>query len=207
PYAFGTLQRDLPVIAVSGNSKQVNVPAAEPATFTVSIGNESVTEEGREYIVFVNPRSNPNGARVYLGGTIINNTPASFFVQPQDSARITLEVYRGPIAYQYDDLELVIAPACSWIGTRDVDDSLSKASTYLSVQFTPSCGTVDLFKPGPNWLVSSLNQDRLQVTFNEYDPNNPNLREIRLQYRRKTGQQAGTVMEDWVDVLSITPGQ
>ncbi len=207
PYEIGTLQRDLPVIAVSGNSKLVNVPADEPATFTVSIGNESVTEEAREYIVFVNPRSNPNGARVYLGGTVINNTPASFFVQPQDSARITLEVYRGPIAYQYNNLELVIAPACSDIETRNVDDSLSKASVYISAHFTPSCGTVDLFKPGHNWLVSSLNHNRLQVTFNEYDPNNPNLREIRLQYRRKTGQQAGTVMEDWVDVVSVTPSQ
>ena len=116
-------------------------------------------------------------------------------------------MYRGPIAYQYDDIELVVAPACASIETRDVDDSLSKASTYLSAHFTPSCGTVDLFKPGNNWLVSSLNQDRLQVTFNEYDPNNLNLREIRLQYRKKTGQQAGTVMEDWVDVLSITPTQ
>ncbi len=208
PWVPGTLQRDKPVISVVGAQKQTNVPADKPASFTIQLGNESATDEGRQYNVKVNPRSNMLGARILIGGQEINNGVATFYVAPKDSARVVLEVWRGPLAYQYENLELYIGTTCENLETDNSDDLGSAIkSTKVSVGFSPSCGSVDLFKPGSNWLVSSLNNDRLQVTFNKFDANNPNLKWIGLEYRRKTGQNAGTIEEQWKEVVTIKPEQ
>lgn len=206
PYEEGTLQRDKPVISIMGAQKQFNVPANQAASFTVQIGNESVTEEGRQYNVRVNPRSNPYGAKIFLGGQQINGNVATFYVAPKDSARITLEVWRGPLAYQYKDIELIIGSTCENLETDNSDDlGSSLSSTKVSVDFTPACGTVDLFKPGKNWLISSLNNNRIQLTFNKYDANNPNLINIAAEYRKVSGQNAGTVAEQWKQIVSVAP--
>lgn len=208
PWVPGTLKRDIPTIAVVGAQKQVNVPADQAATFTIQLGNESATDEGRQYNVKVNSRSNPYGAKLYLAGQEINNGVATFYVAPKDSARVTLEVRRGPLAYQYENLELYIGTTCENLETDNSDDLGSAIkSTKVSVAFVPSCGSVDLFKPGANWLVSSLNNNKLQVTFNKYDPNNPSMKWIGLEYRKKTGQNAGTIEEQWKEVVTIKPNQ
>ncbi|RYE27271.1 MAG: DUF11 domain-containing protein, partial [Sphingobacteriaceae bacterium] len=206
PWEEGTLQRSKPKIGIVGAQKQINVPADKPASFTVQLGNESVTNEAREYKVVINPRSNPNGAKIFLGGQQINNGEAIFYIQPKDSARITLEVWRGPLSYQYDDIELVMTSTCDNTLIDNLEDQDPTISTVkVSVSYTPACGIVDLFKPGKNWLVSSLNNNRLQTTFSNYDANNPNLKELRLEYRRKTGVNAGTANESWKDVTGVKP--
>ena len=69
-------------------------------------------------------------------------------------------------------------------GTRFID---------VSVQYQSPCSPITIVTPNNNWILNGADTE-LRIEIRDYQPNNMNLEEIKLQYRRvDTG-------DDWADI-------
>ncbi|WP_340113711.1 T9SS type A sorting domain-containing protein [Maribellus mangrovi] len=194
PHEPGTQPRDDARITVY--PPQINnVPIGGQAVFTANLLNESQSRETREYHVKVVSTTNPDGAIVKLGGTLITNGGASYFLQYNQTANIALTVERGPMAATYDSIGIMMYPPCEYALWEDNGNITSGDTAWIFVDFQSECSNVALHLPGDNWLVNSNNGDKLDVAFTGYDRNNENLQSITLQYKRQG--------EGWIDDVTI----
>ncbi len=173
PWEPPTQPRDGVTLGVDPNG-QYNVPPEEAAEFTLFLGNTSATGEEREYCLMLLQESNPFGADIRVGGVpmvnpICYNIPGGT-VRPQ-----TMTVARGESAYEYWDLQMVLYAPC--------DPAQFADTVSFSVTFAKPCDAVDLFTPADGWRVNQASDDVLQVGVSGYDEENPDLQEVRFQYR------------------------
>ncbi len=171
-----------------------NVPIGGQAVFVANLTNESQSRETREYHVRVVSTTNPDGAIVSIGGKQINNNPASFFLDFNQTASIALTVERGPLASTYDSIGIMMFPPCEYSLWEDNGNITSSDTAWIFVDFQSQCSNVSLHLPGESWLVNQNNNDILNVAFTGYDLNNENLESITLQYK-KQGQ-------GWIDQIT-----
>jgi hypothetical protein len=171
-----------------------NVPIGGKAVFVANLLNESQSRETREYHVRVISTTNPDGAVVKIGGEQINNKPASFFLDFNQTANIALTVERGPLAATYDSIGIMMFPPCEYALWEDNGSITSADTAWIFVDFQSDCSNVSLHLPGDGWLVNQNNNNILNVAFTGYDLNNPALESITLQYKRE-GQ-------GWVDDIT-----
>ncbi len=181
PHEAGTQKRDLPGISVI-NPNQQNVPLNSQATFSVQLSNLSESQETRTYQVKIDPNSNLEGAVVRMAGQTITQAPATFTIPPRSSVMATMSVEAGPVAVDYNNLKLLIYPAC---------DPSIKAEALFNVGFQSNCSGVTLFTPGNNWLVNDAS-DTLRITYGGFNVNDTSLLQVGLQIRR-TGQGWSTI--------------
>ena len=153
---------------------QNNIPANDPAVFSLSLGNTSQSGETRTYNLSVDQTSNFNGAIIRVGGVVISDY-LSYTIPAFQQITATMAVERGPLAYSYPNLKLEFASAC--------DGSIDTSVTF-SVNYQSPCSNVNLFRPYDNWLVNQASHDSLQIIIRDYDKNNPNLISLGLEYRR-----------------------
>jgi hypothetical protein len=182
PHEENTQSRNLPALELTSNVAS-NVPRGRPATFTALVSNLSESGEALEYELRAVPASNLDGAIIRLGGQIINQTSLAVFVPYGASLPMTLTVEPGPFASTYEDLQIMMYPACEYTLWQN-GGSLSNADTVtFSAYFQTQCSQVSLKDPGDNWLVKASNNNRLFVVFSNYDASNPKLQELQLEYR------------------------
>ncbi|TAK56808.1 MAG: T9SS type A sorting domain-containing protein, partial [Bacteroidetes bacterium] len=172
PWEENTVPREGVAINVSPNM-QINVPPDEPAVFTLLLGNTSMTSEDATYNIKVVQASNPDGAVIAVNGVIIEDFLA-IDIPAGMQVPVTMTVMRGPVEYNYDGLEIMLASAC--------DDQIFATSTF-SVHYEVPCSEVKMAAPTNNWLVTSQDADSIYVTLNGYDRLNPDFQDIRFQYR------------------------
>ncbi|MBK9338556.1 MAG: hypothetical protein IPM98_19320 [Lewinellaceae bacterium] len=113
PYEKTTVPREQVSLAVD---KQViaNVPMNDPAVFTFTLGNISQTEETREYLFGLIPESNAKGAIVKVQGGGATDRPFGLpYAQGQE---VTVTVERGPVEFDYTDLEFAIYSGAKTLG-------------------------------------------------------------------------------------------
>ncbi|GEO04203.1 hypothetical protein AAE02nite_18670 [Adhaeribacter aerolatus] len=194
PNEPGTQTRDKPQIDLNRYTVS-NVPANEPAVFVANIANVNESEEGREYAVRVIPATNMDGAIIRMGGQIINTTPVVFFLQPGPSIPITITVERGPYAFNYQDIQLMMYPECEYAIFQNGGSFVNTDTVSISVNFQSQCSTVQISKPGDNWLINQGSANKMTVTLTGYDVNNPTFTSVGLQYRAegKTWETATTI--------------
>jgi len=195
PFEPGSQPRDEPQITLNTHVIN-NVPADQPAVFIANLGNLSQSGEEREYSVRVVNSSNLDGAVIKLGGQIITSTPVAYSIPALQSIPVALTVERGPLANTYQDLKVMMYPPCEAIGGASVLWNLFQSDTVtFSVNFQSQCSSVQLYLPDNNWVANASNNNNLYVVFTGYNMNDPNLIDVRLQYRR-TGQgwQTATVI-------------
>ncbi|KAA5546770.1 T9SS type A sorting domain-containing protein [Adhaeribacter rhizoryzae] len=194
PNEPGTQTRDKPQIDLNRYTVS-NVPANEPAVFVANIANVNESEEGREYAVRVVPATNMDGAIIRMGGQIINTTPVVFFLQPGPSIPITITVERGPYAFNYKDIQLMMYPECEYAIFQNGGSFVNTDTVSISVNFQSQCSTVQISKPGDNWLINQGSANKMTVTLTGYDVNNPTFTSVGLQYRAegKTWETATTI--------------
>jgi len=196
PWEHGTQPRDGAQLGIN-SFIQNDVPPNEPATFELSLGNISQSEEARPYDLRLIQLSNPDGAIIKVGGVPMGDA-LSYFIPAGDSSYMaTLTVERGPRAYDYDNIKLVLLPPCEYdlyAGTTPLADTVN-----FSVHFASPLTNTKLSYPQDNWQIDPSDPDSLSIVINEYNRNNEYLESIKLQYRRPNGS--------WVTAFNVPKEQ
>ncbi|MCK5520843.1 MAG: hypothetical protein KAI81_07005, partial [Candidatus Marinimicrobia bacterium] len=193
PYEAGTFRRNFANIGISKNLL-VDIPPDEPAVFTLSLGNRSDTDEAGSYVLSLLNESNPYSARLLTGENLANGVP--YDLEAGENLEVTLQVFRGPVEYEYDNLVLDLSPACG--GADSTSDQVS-----FSAHFIEPCSRSNISNLENGWLIdSSHGSDTLWVTVNGYNwyPDEEMhidsfMTSIDLQYRSGLG--------DWFTAYSI----
>ncbi len=179
PWEENTSPREQVQASISPTTA-INVPPTDPAVFTLTLGNASPTNEDGTFQIKVNQASNPNGAIIAINGVTVEDALLVDIPSGQQ-VQLTVTVTRGPIAYDYENIELSLSSTC--------DDNISSTAIF-SVHYEVPCSEVAMVSPVNNWLVTSSDPDSLYITLTGYDRLNPDFDEIRFQYR----EVAGTMM-------------
>lgn len=183
PHEPGTLAREGPQLSIVPNTL-INVPPDEDAAFSLILANNSPTNEARDYIIFIDWSSNPNGAFLSLNGADLGGgIPVT--LPPGVQVPVTLLVTRGPEKYDYDDMRIYMVSACELASSAAGSPVSSQFSDTLSfsVHFEVPCSEVRMAGPTNNWLVTGGDMDSVYVTLFGFDRDNPDFKELRFQYR------------------------
>jgi len=174
PWERGTQARD--GVSLALNKYEIyNVPPDDPAPFILFLGNTSESGEEREYHLSVIQQSNLDGAIIRVGGVVIEDH-LSYTIPAGEQLTATLSVDRGPIAYDYENLQVKFyAPG---------DEETIADTVTFSIHYISPCSDVNLVLPENNWLVNASHHDTLQFVIDNYDINNPHLESVILEYRR-----------------------
>jgi hypothetical protein len=184
PHEEGTQFRDQPQISLDTYTA-VNIPSDKPGVYTANLSNLSESNENWEFNVKALGSSNRDGAVIKVGGEIVNSNPASFYIPAGKTASVALTVEKGPLAADYEGLQVVMYSPCD----AEVADTVT-----FSAHFQNDCSIVDLYNPGDNWIVTQVDTNKLNITFSGYNATNLSLIDVRLQYR-KPGQPWNTVVK------------
>lgn len=172
-----TLQVDKPSLTVSP-SILTNVPVTESAVFNLTLGNESESDDEREYQVRLVSLSNPFGAIATIDG----ESSALVSVPAGSSVNKVLSIEKGPGAvYEYDSLLFVITAPCEGFNLSD--------SIYVSARFIPTCTDVELVVPEEAWVANTFNNDTIVSVIAGYDINFFAFEELKLEYKPSNESQ------------------
>lgn len=208
PWEVGTSQREgVKMISVDGNTR-LNVPSNGIAAFNFLLTNTSPTGETWTYGVTAGPESNAKGAIVKLNGAALDHN-VLFAIPWGEQIPITITVERGPQAYTYEGLEVVLFSLChdaraNGLGIAPDDDPYLYSAVYLNVYFDEPCSEVDISSDQDGWVIkpdpiNPAKQNILPITVSGYDKKDADLVGIRLQYRPADGNGA------WINITSGTP--
>ncbi|MBR3531466.1 MAG: hypothetical protein IKN83_08885 [Bacteroidaceae bacterium] len=193
-----TIEIDHPRIWVDQSSVS-NVPADEPARFTLHFVNESPlpaqATKTNPFLIYLAASTNPNGAKVYVDGFPLAGGGLSLLLDPNVVVTKTVEVYPGT-EYDYEDIQL---------GIKDPLDVNRSWDCNISAHFVPVAGKVNISLPGDKWVVntesaydSKRQQYYMPVRIDGFDVNFRNFDHIELQYKLSTQGD-----KDWVNVCSF----
>ncbi len=169
-----------------------NVPVGGTALFYAELTNKSQSRETRDYQVQIEPTSNPDGAIVRLGGHQINNSPATFTIDYNQTVRVAMTVEKGPLASNYENIGIIIGAPC---GLSYITENSGGDDATFSVNFQSACSNVALHLPGDGWLVNKASNGILNVAFTGYDMNNDYLESVALQIKKEGS--------GWVDAFVV----
>ncbi len=111
--------------------------------------NTAETKEASDYVLSLDPSSNPDGLVVMVGGQVLS-TPLILSNLAFGSYAVTFEVYRGPTKYEYDPLVLIFQSAC--------DEEITSSLT-LTVSYVRQCARAEFHKNFRSFDVSSQRFD------------------------------------------------
>ncbi|MCB0533543.1 MAG: T9SS type A sorting domain-containing protein [Lewinellaceae bacterium] len=196
PWEQGTAHREGVLLSMRDGSGPVatDVPANEPAVFKFTLGNVSATNETFTYAFTAGPESNPDGAVIKLNGAVLDH--AVYYAIPfGESVPITVTVERGPEAFDYDSLEIVLYSECedaraNALGILPDDDTITYSAIYISAHFIKPCSEVEISKPEQDWVLSAdsgPDPSLMNIRLSDYDRDDPDLGVMRLQYRSPDG--------------------
>ena len=206
PWEFGTAKREGVLLTSVDGPFRTDVPANEPATYRFIMGNTSATNETFTYGFTAGPESNPHGAKIFCNGAPMNQI--QWYAIPYGtSLPVTVTMERGPVEYDYEDLEIVLYSVCEDLRANalgilpDTAENLYSA-VYISAHFIRPCSEVNINVPEQNWVV--LNDDPNQpgtlrrITASGYDLSSTDFQLIRIQYRRTDGDGA------WINIPGVS---
>lgn len=177
-----TIQRDKPKLLINGakTADAFNVPANESANFTLSLINESESNDAQFYAVEALDYTNPNGLELTIDGQSIN-TQREFFVQGEGGIQKTLKAKIGPNHYDYENVGIIIRSTCQFDPTNN--DAVVTDTIYFNVKFLPVCTELKINSPSNNWTVNNSFNNKFPITIGEYDVNKVGFEEIKIQYK------------------------
>ncbi len=185
-----TVQQEQPAITTTP-SELFNVPAEGQAVFTLNLTNNGLQDQIYDLKILEN--TNPNGAILKVDGI---NPNRSFPVPANTSITKQLVVEKGPTHIQYDSIGLVFHSQCQFaFGTSNYEDIAD--TTYISVQFLPSCTDIEIQNPGDQFVVNTSFNDTLPLLIAGYDINYGGLEKIGLQYKPTAQSSWITLAEEW----------
>ncbi|HPI11970.1 MAG TPA: chitobiase/beta-hexosaminidase C-terminal domain-containing protein [Catalimonadaceae bacterium] len=172
PPEASTLARDamqliVPIPVVTGVA-----PDGE-AQFTLTLGNLSVDAGAKTYNLSFDQSSNPFGATITIGGSVVGSTPVPYIIGPGASVNVTVKVKRNTSGnvFSYEGLKFTLSDAC----TGDISKTAS-----LSALFNSPCSGISLVTPEDNFVCKSTDNQIIPVLFNGY--NVANLTSVSLEF-------------------------
>ena len=182
---------------LSANTYEIaNVSPDKRAAFRIMLYNNGevdtgVAANGERFCLFLDPLSNPDGAKVYLDGAPLNTNP-TFWITPGAPVTATLEVERGSV----DDYNLTI-------GMYVESCFKTRAFMDLAVHFIPVSSDVEIASPRQNWVMNTLSQQDsagyyIPVSIEGFDIYHKNFDHIEFQYKLSTESE-----ERWVNQCSF----
>ncbi|MBN1996097.1 T9SS type A sorting domain-containing protein, partial [candidate division KSB1 bacterium] len=183
PWEPGTLARDGVDIGIDTHLIE-DVPLGEPAVFELYCGNTSQTNEERIYEIKLIAASNPDGAEVTIGGNPTTDPIVLENIGPNNSIKQTLRVRREPPAFDFNNLQVMMYPACQYeLFTQNMPIGIADTVTF-SVHFANTGSPVTLSVPKENWVIDQ-NDTYLEYAITDY--NTAVADSIKLQVRRQGG--------------------
>ncbi|MCP4996450.1 MAG: T9SS type A sorting domain-containing protein [Gammaproteobacteria bacterium] len=149
PHEFNTQPRDSIFVAIEPNILH-NVPLDTPAEFVLSMVNESVSQEAREYQLRAIQASNLGGAVIKVNGTLLDDG-LSFFLDPGVTQVATLTVEQGPSQFFYNGLQIQAVAPCEYENWENGGTLAAADTISFSVNFEASCSDVALVQPTSGW--------------------------------------------------------
>lgn len=174
-----TFQRDKPRLEVEV-STLYNVPADGQASFNLTLHNESESKDDFIFTMFIIDETNPDGAVISMDGEFFDRN-REIFVPGGSSIRKTVTIQRGPEAYDYEDIRIVLASTCQSDPTdfeRIIADTVS-----VSTRFLPVCTTPEILSPTDNWTLNNRFDNKLLVEIGDFDINFPGFEFLQLEYK------------------------
>ena len=183
PWEKGTMKRQAAQITLDTYSA-VNVLPDEEAVFTVYAGNASETGDEWDYIFEVMTNTNPNGAVVKYAGMPMTDPINIESIPPGEVIPLQITVERGPTEYDYEGLQLRLAPACE----IEVGDKIGYYNNIdfaeFDVHFVKPCSEVAMSAPENNWVINQSYNDTLDITLFNYDTTCVELAKLRMEYSK-----------------------
>ena len=172
----------------------------KPARFKVYLTNDSEQPEAATgsvalYNFYLDPKSNPNGAKLMLDGIAMTSSGWNLYLLPGEVVEKTLEVYAGT-EFDYEGLKLGLM-SCS-----DPDHIWEEAT--FDVHFLRQAGPVNISSPGDKWVMNTYaSQDDkrgwfIPVTIDGFDKHQHNFDHIEFQYKES---QRGD--DSWTNLCSF----
>jgi hypothetical protein len=181
PWETGTQPRDGVQLGIDRYVHD-NIPPGKPGTFILSLGNTSQSGETREYHLRVIQTSNTDGAVIKVGGVAMGGA-LSYFIPAGEQITAALTVERGPLAYDYENLQLMFYAPCEYEFWQ-LGAPLTIADTVtFSAHFISPCSPVALLTPENNWVINASDNNSVQIVIGNYEIENDYLRSIKFQYR------------------------
>ncbi len=176
----------------------------ENATFYLQLTNLNPFGEQRDLYLYHEAESNENGAVLITGGQYLGGGNedglAYTFINPNQPFIIPLELERPVNSYQFDSIFVVMRPSCT---DGDLYLGFERDTVTISAFFDHPCSDISVTAPEDGWIIRRRNpflpnsQEAIAVEIRDYDPENPLLEEVYLQYRR-VGDGSG-----WQDIPPI----
>lgn len=204
PWEPGTAKREGVYLESVDGPFRTDVPADQPAVYKFLLHNTSATNETWTYAFTAGPESNPHSAKIFCNGAPMNQI--QWYAIPWGTTiPVTVTLERGPVEYDYNDLEIVLYSACEDQRANDLgilpDTAVNLYSAvYISANFIRPCSEVKINVPEQDWVVfpdplTAGNDDIRRITVSGYDTTATDFQLIRLQYRRSNGDGA------WINIL------
>lgn len=182
--AAPTLHIDRPTLSINVHELS-NVPMDQPATFVLTISNESdLTYDPNipapTFLLRQDQNTNPDGLVIKVDGQPVMND-LMFPLKAGESIQKTMQVYRGT-AYDYEDIRLILRSDCDINLMSDIS---------FNVHFQPVSCPVSMTLPVQNWIMNTLSPNDengyyLPVEISGFDIHYDNFDHIDLQYKLQT---------------------
>jgi hypothetical protein len=176
-----TQRRDLPKLTVSPGERN-NVDPEGTASFTLSLTNLSESGELRIYKIEPEQSSNPDGAIMKING----EPNAVFVIDPATTQQSILTVKRGPEAYVYNNLRVLVYSQCDFDVFANGGPLYNIDTATVTVRFQQPCSDIRIAVPAEGWILNRAAGNTMEVAMAGFDLANPDLGEIALQYARET---------------------
>ena len=168
--ANGTNPLDAPYINIKSNTK-TEIPNGKDASFILELGNNSIIQSPRAYLLSVDETSNPSGAVVSVDGTPLTSGRL-FYVTPGQTLSKTLTLHQTKLdVLDYQNIKL---------NFRSVCDTISK-SQYLNVTYVPSCSDLEIAID--RQIINTENLSPLAVTLKSFNQEYKNFLGLQLEYK------------------------
>ncbi|MDR3296630.1 MAG: T9SS type A sorting domain-containing protein [Prevotellaceae bacterium] len=175
-----TMKMENPVLNVTSPSNVSGVPADGKAVYDLQLLNNSEAKADMWYALRVNSATNPNGAVVSLDGKVLTEEGTAIYVPyGETGVKKTLVIERGPRAYDYSGIEVVLASQCQY--SHSEDDIYS--SVLLSASFLQGCTDLNMAQPLDLWTANTTSGNVMQLKVDGFDRNFANLGYIDLQFK------------------------
>ena len=191
-----TIRREVPVASISP-AVQENVPEDNVAYFTLSLGNNSYTDETMWYEARIIEASNPDGAVISIDD---NDVQRAYEIAPGEIINKTLAVGMGrDDVYKYDSLQIVFYAKCEYefyTNGRSMDPEAVDTVTF-SVHYVPSCTDVTVAKPVDDYIINSedehlvegVKETKVPILLTEYNLENIIFDKMEFQFKADANPQ------------------
>jgi len=186
----------------SDKNQAINVPEDQPAVFKLNLGNISETNESGTYLLTLLSESNPNGAVAKVNGVPLSGDQhISFTLQPNEQLEATMTVEKGPNAFDYSGLQMMLYSECEkdWADARGYNIPLAPFASIVSldVNFIEVCSPITIYDPGDDWVITQANNNTMSVTLTDYVLDRTDFTTVKLQYREKIEGQP------WINAIEM----